>query len=81
MTPVCGRTGASSSSSASSEAKNTDKIYFFDQQQEEQSIHTEEMNGIIITCFADGTIINTTSAADRTGNGKRDVVTFDTTKI
>lgn len=77
MTPVCGRTGASSSSSASastpSETKNTDKIYFFDQQ---QSIHSEEINGIIITCFADGTIINTTSAAtapSRAGNGKREI--------
>lgn len=81
MTPVCGRTGASSSSPSSSssataaslETKNTDKIYFFDQQ---QSIHTEQINGIIITCYADGTIINATSAAtaaSRTENGKREV--------
>lgn len=69
MTPVCGRTGDSSSTSASkstsSEAKSTDKIYFLDQQ---QSIHTEEINGVIVTCFADGTIINATSAAAATAS-------------
>lgn len=57
-TPICGRTHASSSSS---EIKNSDKIYFVDQQ---QSIHREEINGIIVFCFDDGTIINATSASD-----------------
>lgn len=72
MTPVCGRTDASSSSS-SSKTKNTDKIYFLDQQ---QSIFTEEINGTIVNCFADGTIINATSNGDelklRIENGKCD---------
>lgn len=59
MTPICGRTDASSSSSSSLEAKNTDKIYFLDPQ---QSVHTQVINGTLIYCFADGTIINATSA-------------------
>lgn len=59
LTPLCGRSGGSSSS-PSLEAKNTDKIYFLDQQQD---IRTVEINGTIVTCFDDGTIINATSAA------------------
>lgn len=76
MTPLCGRTHAlssssssTSSSSSSSGTKNTDKIYFLDQQ---QTIHTEEINGTIVSCFADGTIINATSkatASDSDGSG------------
>ena len=58
MTPICGRTGASSSSSLAT--KNTDKIYFVDPQED---IYTEEINGTIVSCFADRTIINATSAA------------------
>lgn len=55
MTPLCGRSAGSSS-----DTKNTDKIYFLDQQ---QSIHSEEINGTIVFCFADGTIINATSVS------------------
>lgn len=59
---LCGKVGESA------QLNDTDKIYFADQA---HGIHTVQINGTIISCYANGTIINTTATAGDSNQEER----------